>query len=488
MRPGWLPACILLVPIALAGGATHVSFDSPGQWNGSASVDGQWALLVFHEDAARIGLTGYAERTTNHSVAYVGVDIEPVIGGAPGMYLPPQSEQIEADIDQDLIPGQGWSSLFVSGDRLSATLSNGSGQVVVLPAGTASHVAFPEGFQPYHVYRSHFRDVDEPVLAWAAASLEAASFTLNASGVRDAEWSNHDVACQSEQCLDGARPQEYSDGPAARGRVQSFRQVDLANGTVTVNGDLVGVVIGGRSLDVGVLGELRMPLATLEGECRECQRVEDQTITVEGELSLQGLAVAKRNRMETTISGDVVGSRIDEQWTDPQNLWPAAVKVVGAVAFTALLWKLVWFLQQRDPLAQPTRRLIHAIVLKHPGCSYRELMGLTGRADGTTRHHLEKLRAAGLVAAMRGQDGVVRYFENHGRYDKEWLGVAALRDPQLRHLCEWLTENPGSRLKDICKAMHDWPRSTTRYRLSKLLDWGLINRTNRRYFSVGRRQ
>jgi predicted transcriptional regulator len=143
------------------------------------------------------------------------------------------------------------------------------------------------------------------------------------------------------------------------------------------------------------------------------------------------------------------------------------------------------------PLDNPRRKAIHDAVLAHPGISFRGLVRLTGQAIGTTQHHLAVLAKYGLIAKRR-QGMTLRFFENHGRHDKVWRELAALYDPRLKALHEWLgaqPELPQQIILDAMQKRHHWPRSTTQHRLSRLEQGGLVQLRlagRRRYYLAKR--
>jgi predicted transcriptional regulator len=222
-------------------------------------------------------------------------------------------------------------------------------------------------------------------------------------------------------------------------------------------------------------------------------------LALTGELALHDLQPAhgSNHRLQAVFSGSVDLARLDETRIAASLLGsyaaPVAVAttvIVGFAVVKALLWLFSRELRPEDVLAHKARRRLYEAVQTHPGASYRTLMDVTGLSDGGTRHHLATLARVGLIAIQR-HGGQVLYFENHGRYDTTWKNVAALRDPELRRLHEWIQAHPeASQLEIIRQASQAWglPRSATRRRLRRLMEWGLIHARqvgrNKRYSST----
>ncbi|MFO1534272.1 MAG: hypothetical protein ABR586_01265 [Thermoplasmatota archaeon] len=99
-----------------------------------------------------------------------------------------------------------------------------------------------------------------------------------------------------------------------------------------------------------------------------------------------------------------------------------------------------------------------------------------GLPDSVTRHHLKKLERLGLVVAQQ-HGRTVRYFENHGRYDKTWREVVAMQEPAMRQLLNWLRQHSGCSQQDLVAQARQLglTRRATQRRLQHLQAWGLVS-------------
>ena len=76
-----------------------------------------------------------------------------------------------------------------------------------------------------------------------------------------------------------------------------------------------------------------------------------------------------------------------------------------------------------------------------------------------------------------GHKSTRRFFENHGKFDRNWTQVVALREPGLKELHDFLaTQGRPMSQKELILAMepHGWSRSTVQHRLARLVEHGAV--------------
>lgn len=480
----WAVATLLVLP-----GVQALSLDgeagSPSQARGHLDVAGaEWILLVFNADTtATIHVeAGGVDRLTNHTTLWSRFYDAGISGG----YNEPVSDE---DIDWsgplavNLTLGAGrWSSLLVSGQDLHVAL-DGWAEVLATSAGTEPLS------DAYNVVRGTYRPFDiKPKTLLLRASPEQTGtpmpFLLQMSGVTRLEWHNATVECHAGfRCPDGAGAFELQT-PVVRLLRMAYMEALVPDGLVQGTGTIYAIAAGGPSLAFGLDGTLRLPEVSLSS-CTPppCPAMEDQTLTLQG-LANSRLEPADGRRLRFTMDATPAAAFSDE--APIPSFVRSAAPVVATALGIAVLAKLLAVLATKptgDPLANPRRRLIYDTILANPGISFRELMRQTDLANGTTLLHLSNLSRAGLVMD-RSRDGRRRFFENHGRYDKTWQVVAALRDDATRRLLSWLTEHPNVTQGDTLKFTSGlgWSRTATQERLNRLVAHGFVeaNRDGRR--------
>lgn len=81
---------------------------------------------------------------------------------------------------------------------------------------------------------------------------------------------------------------------------------------------------------------------------------------------------------------------------------------------------------RKNVLDHPERAAVHALIVARPGIDSGEIAASLAMNRETLRYHLGQLESAGTIVVLRDR-GIVRYFENHGRY-------TLLERKVLRHL------------------------------------------------------
>lgn len=170
-----------------------------------------------------------------------------------------------------------------------------------------------------------------------------------------------------------------------------------------------------------------------------------------------------------------------ELWTFPSEhaaTLGAAALVAGLIYW---LWPLVKSLglaplytrlDRDDVLDHPVRQRIVETVSKQPGIHRAELARRLDLADGTVRHHLDKLVEADLVVA-NDDHGFVCYFRPGDLDASIRRGLAALTTPAARKVLQALVEDPGRSNKELAGATGLSP-STVHHHVGRLRDAGLV--------------
>ncbi|MCA1812296.1 MAG: MarR family transcriptional regulator, partial [Halobacteriales archaeon] len=460
-----------------------LSFRAPAEFQHTGNATGlEWALLIFHGSTnATFSLHAQPERAVNHTTLFYGMMAANKTGAQLPVPLPEQAVPVGALLEQGLaFGGKGWSSLYLEASRLQLTHADAQGNLLPLHRGQPVADALSAPLPPITAFRSD-------LAAWsdgAALNLQSTGafpFTLHATGLRRAEWSNAQTGCASA-CLDGAKTEGAETGNvggtyAAVLRV-SYLEAITQDGTLDGAGTAWLAAAGGRSVTLHEQGSVRLPLASRTTACESepCLSPSNQTVSLYGNVTLENLGLAG-NRLKADVSGALEAARLDEQSVSPSFFAALPVTVVGAVAIGALVvaWLFSRVLSPRKALEHPKRNRLHAEVQAHPGATITTLQELTGYPRTVVRKHLKALERVGLVVS-NAHAGQRHYFENHGRYSDSWRSMAAARDGELRPLLDWLRNHPDSAQADVVQQAHSWglSRSAVQRRLDRLVAWGLV--------------
>jgi predicted transcriptional regulator len=486
-----LAALTLLAPAAAAS-TPLLDFATPAQVSGILAGDGlKWALLIFHGGVAAFHVDLAANvYYTNSSRLVAGAQGNQEVMQAP--YLDAHGESLPRPLAAELAMGGGWSALLVVADRIRLDAGAAVGSLNEAPPQSVPLQALPpRSPYPADTVRTEYRLLErQAALGLAPREGEGMNVGLRAEGVRLLEWHNATVSCTSSgPCPDGAGVTGEDHGtPVARLRVQRYyySQVASANGTLEGQGTAYIAAAGGGELALQVGGSLRLPVANLQAPCDGCLDPGGGTLQATGNLTLEGLTPGGSDRLRARVSG-LESVRIDEaSVTVPVAAVVAttgALAVVGALLARAVA-ALVGRTRVQDVLESPRRRALFERILAHPGLSLRELQRQQGWGIGTTVHHLRHLVRAGHVVAQP-YGHTVRYFENHGRYQRTWRAVAVLADARLGGLHAWLLGHAGASQREVvghARVAWGWGRSATQDRLQALVREGLAEAR-----SVGRR-
>ncbi|MEA3190545.1 MAG: hypothetical protein QOD77_1127 [Thermoplasmata archaeon] len=467
-------ACVLLlmllVPAAAAADGLDLSFGVPAQAVGEHDATGlRWALLVLHGPSAFHLDADAGGAWTNHTVVTSGAGT-PVPVAAPPTTVPALA--LDAGF-----PADAWGSLYLEADAIELRTAAATATWTRAAVGDALDGLLPAGL-PLGAYRpaAHAVPLDGP-----AAVLAGAGFTLAAAGVRRLEWHGAAVACaQAGACPDGGGSWAIVPGLA---NAHAYTDLAVPAGTLAGSGTVAALAMGSDRLDLAVRGTLRLPGVAAQGcaagAATACP-ADGQTVLAEGNLTLAGLGPGPEpGRLRGRLAG-MGAVAFDEQAAAGLGWTPVAVTAVagGAILGLGVLAKAVvaLLLRRREAPEHPRRRRLEALVLAEPGLTFRELQRRTGWANGVTLHHLNRLVRAGRLARRR-HGNTVRYFENHGRYDRDWKRIVQARDPDQAWLAGWIAAQPGATQGEVvahARAERGWSRSATQRRLRGLVAAGTL--------------
>ncbi|MCA1810545.1 MAG: helix-turn-helix domain-containing protein [Halobacteriales archaeon] len=472
---------LLAIPAAEAA-SVPLGFRAPAQFGNTGNATGlEWALLLFHGSTASLELDAHTESAVNHTSLFYGFMLANKTGATDLHPLPDRAASVAEHLKARLaFPLRGWSSLYLEADRIRLDHTDAEGSLLPLDAGESIGKLVPTA--PSFSYHGTARQAAQDNAAFNLQGKQAFAFTLHATGLRRAEWSNAETHCETG-CPDGARTQPIGSQPtlgtyATTLRV-SFMDVATTDGAVSGAGTAWLAAAGGRSVDLNESGSIRLPLAYRNAEC-ECADPGNRTLFLQGNVTLANLHPAGGDYLAADVSGSLDLARLDETLVPPALFGASrAVVAAGASALAGAAVLLGWLfsrvLEPRKALRHPKRRRIYEAVQAHPGVGPKALVHLTGLPRGTIRNHLKTLERVGLVVINR-HARQTHYFENHGRYSNSWRSMAAARDGELRRLLDWLRNHPDSAQGDVVQQAHGWglSRSAVQRRLDRLVAWNLL--------------
>lgn len=505
------PALVGILGLALlaSAAASPLAFRQPGefeaQWIGSDGVT--WALLVFKDgSAADFGVASqqpaeilnesivrpiHVERTTNDELT-------------PYWYTERGHQQLAGPFDISAsFPVDHHASLFVVAERMTLSLHGAGG---VLSAKQAEDSLFPfyrSDDRDDELYRVHGWDLGRSVVASAAPAPQQprAAFSLHAEGASHVEWYAASITCQlASACPEGGGPQIVHFPAPQNYEINSERHTYeyLAGRGMALEGrgTLDFALFGAGRLTLGIDGSVRLPLAAADGSCQDCVLPSNQTFTATGNLTLADLE-ATDSGLQANMKGKLSSAYFDEVAVDPESVFGTRVAVVGAVAVgggfvlfkvaKAFVSALFTRHKEEGPLTNERRRRLYEHIASHPGIHFREALRGADVPAGSGRHHVTKLVLAGLVVERRHHNSVCLFPRDERFNDGSWQELAALRDPDLRRLHDWLKTNPSRPQNEIVAAfgqLHGWTRSTTQQRVRQLVRDGLVQFQQRGRYKI----
>jgi predicted transcriptional regulator len=112
-------------------------------------------------------------------------------------------------------------------------------------------------------------------------------------------------------------------------------------------------------------------------------------------------------------------------------------------------------------------------IVKSPGVRYRELLRLTGLANGVLSYHLKILEESRRIKVNRDENRVTRYYPKNIK-TKEFHVIAYIRNNTTRQIIQLLLKQGHSTFKDIVKHTNKVP-STISWHLKRLVNVKIIS-------------
>ena len=105
----------------------------------------------------------------------------------------------------------------------------------------------------------------------------------------------------------------------------------------------------------------------------------------------------------------------------------------------------------KNVLDHPDRAVIYETIVTHPGIDLAGIAGELGMNRETLRYHLDQLESATRVVVMRDH-GIVRYYENHGRYTPmERKVLQHLWNPTAARILSLISSIPGITQAEVAR-------------------------------------
>ncbi len=457
---------LLVAPTALA---TPVGFEAPATFDmETGSIQSGVVLLAFRSGSdwqleAESSEVGSFLRHRYVDTTALGVPGQPMHMTVPEQPQPADWRTLS------LAPRDGVSTLLVRADTLTGTL----------PASAAS----------LSIGRGTIKDYWDQTW-WTGAVRGDVSVTdhvvfeprngpanLTFSGLRSIEWVHADSSCTG-----GDACPEADDSGYFVDHIEQF----LSSGTATLTGTPDFVAFLGP-MDLSFQGTARLPGAAGTLECENCT-VEDDTLVVHGALNLTDLR-ASQGGFTAELTG-TYSVRVNESPLGFVSSAGAAVATAAVLAGVALLVKLLWPLVSKQildrPLEQETRRLVFEAIESNPAVTHRELMRVTGLANGTVTHHLAMLERTRKVRSwLRGRK---RHYAVASLCPDVALRRRVEEDTELAQLRSFVAAEgvvSPTGVERWGQERFGWARSTAQAKVEQLSEVGLVERVpmgRRRWF------
>ncbi len=124
-------------------------------------------------------------------------------------------------------------------------------------------------------------------------------------------------------------------------------------------------------------------------------------------------------------------------------------------------------------------KILKQIVL-NPGVRYRELLRLTGLANGVLSYHLKILEESRRIKVNRDENRVTRYYPKSIK-TKEFHVIAYIRNSTTRQIIQLLLKQGHSTFKDIVKHTNKVP-STVSWHLKRLVNVKIISVSHNKFY------
>ena len=129
-------------------------------------------------------------------------------------------------------------------------------------------------------------------------------------------------------------------------------------------------------------------------------------------------------------------------------------------------------MQKKWLLSEPTKKTLTHIN-KYPGIRYRQLLQLSGLANGVLSFHLKKLKRLKIIKAKKLGYTTIRYYPPAVKTIESDI-LDHLLDSTRRKIILFLLEHNNCRFKEIVHCIDRAP-STTSYQLQRLEHAGIIS-------------
>jgi predicted transcriptional regulator len=119
-------------------------------------------------------------------------------------------------------------------------------------------------------------------------------------------------------------------------------------------------------------------------------------------------------------------------------------------------------------------------IVKNPGVRYRELLRLTGLANGVLSYHLKILEESRRIKVDRNGIRMTRYYPKNIK-SKEFDVIAYTRNSTARQIIQLLLKQGHSTFKDIVKHTNKVP-STVSWHLKRLENVKIISVSHKKLY------
>lgn len=128
----------------------------------------------------------------------------------------------------------------------------------------------------------------------------------------------------------------------------------------------------------------------------------------------------------------------------------------------------------KNVLDHPQRKGIYNLIMTNPGINLVRIGKALDLNRETLRYHIDLLTSSNKIVVMKDH-GIIRYFENHGRYGVlERRVLAYLWNPTAEQILSIVHSNPGITQVDIASRLSLASPSVHWY-MQRLTDDGIVN-------------
>lgn len=160
--------------------------------------------------------------------------------------------------------------------------------------------------------------------------------------------------------------------------------------------------------------------------------------------------------------------------SDTAPEWTLALATLALAALLPLL-RLYRRIGDDEVLDHPTRRRLVDLLEEDPGMTAADAARSLDVAYDTVRYHLRRLHESEEVTTRR-TDGKIRYFPNHGTYDRRSIDVlSVLASDVRRRIVRSIHDAEGLYAGEVAERV-DIARSTASHHLDRLLEAGVLER------------